>query len=206
MGKSVHEKKDERKLKIGILGGTFDPIHFGHLSLARHAKDQFHLDKVLFIPALIPPHKLSRRDITPAPYRYHMVELAIQNQPEFEISDLELNRPDISYTVDTLRDLEKTYPQSEFYLIVGADTLAEVPHWHESEEIMNKVKFLAAKREIEGETKIHSAYIHWINMPLFKISSSQIRRFISNGQSAAEWLPEAVGRYIQEMKLYQNHS
>src|SRR3989338_1455725 len=106
-------------MKIGVLGGTFDPIHLGHLMLAGAAKNQYGLDKVVFVPAFIPPNKLNRRDITPAPYRYEMVRLAIQDIPGFEISDIELSRPDISYTVDTLRSFKQQFPDAEFYLIMG---------------------------------------------------------------------------------------
>ncbi|MBI3313133.1 MAG: nicotinate-nucleotide adenylyltransferase [Candidatus Omnitrophica bacterium] len=206
MAKSVHETESGKKFKIGILGGTFDPIHLGHLSLARHAQKQFHLDKILFIPAFIPPHKASRRDLTPAPYRYRMVELAIQKEPGFEISDLELNRPDISYTVDTLRDLEKKYPRSEFYLIVGSDTLAEIPGWHEGEEIMKKIHFLAARREAGKKIDIPPDKIAWIDMPVCEISSSTIRSCLEKGQQTSQWLPPSVEAYILENKLYRTHS
>ena len=188
-------------MKIGILGGTFDPVHRGHLALARAAADQFALDKVLFIPAFIPPHKAGRRDLTPAPYRYRMVELAIRPESQFEVSDIEFSRPDLSYTVDTLRGLKEHYPASEFFLILGADSLAEFSNWQEPDQILGMARILCAARP--GVREPEDAPAHEpIKMPECPIASSQIREKVFRGEPVRDLLPEGVWDYIERMKLY----
>lgn len=190
-------------MKIGIFGGTFDPIHQGHMSLARSAKKQFNLDKIFFVPAFIPPHKSSKQDLTPAPYRYRMVELALRDQPEFEISDAEFNRPEVSYTVETLRLFKRKFPEADVYLVLGADSLAQIPSWKESGEIRKLANLLVARRpgiEIPRDSKD----IQWIEMPEIQISSSQLRERLAKGELfPGEILPEGVGEYITKMRLYQ---
>ena len=191
-------------MKIGILGGTFDPIHEGHLALARAAKEQFELAKVLFIPAFIPPHKTARRDLTPAPYRYRMVEMAIRDEPDFELSDVELSRPEVSYTLETLRGLRKKYPNHDFFFIMGSDMLAELPNWHEPEEICKLTEFLVAPRKGEKPQPPGLAKFQWVRMSQCPLSSSQIREKIRQGKPLGKGvLPRGVADYIQRMKLYQ---
>ena len=192
-------------MNLGFFGGTFDPIHEGHLVLAREARKQFKLQKVLFIPAFIPPHKTSRRDLTPAPYRYRMVELALRDEPCFEISDVELSRPDVSYTVDTLRALKKKYPEGQLFFIMGSDTLAEIPFWREPEEIRKRVLFLVAERKgALPPPPWASSEVRWIRMPEIPIASSEIRKQIREGKTLGpDVLPPAVEQYISRMKLYR---
>lgn len=188
-------------MKIGILGGTFDPVHLGHLGLARAAADQFALDKVLFIPAFIPPHKAGRRDLTPAPYRYRMVELAIRPESRFEVSDIEFSRPDLSYTVDTLRGLKDQHPGSEFFLILGEDSLAEFSKWQEPGRILEMARILCAARP--GVLEPEDAPAHErITMPGCPITSSEIREKVGRGEPVRDLLPEGVWDYIERMKLY----
>lgn len=187
--------------RIGILGGTFDPIHHGHLSLARAAQKQFQLDKVLFVPAFIPPHKKERADITPAPYRYRMVEMAVLDEPDFEVSDIEYARPEISYTADTLRRLKAMHPDAEFFLILGEDSLVSLPSWKEPEEIFKMAGILAAKRP--GSAAAELKNINWIDMPECPLSSSQIRESLRSGKfEAGDFFPAKVEQYIKKMKLY----
>ncbi len=193
-------------MKLGILGGTFDPIHNGHLELGKRAKEQFGLDQILFIPAFIPPHKASRHDLTPAPYRYRMVELAIGGHPGFEISPMELNRPDISYTVDTLRLLKEKHPGVELYLILGEDSVAEISSWQEPEEIFKLARLLVAHRKGPCPAAAAQPEIIWIDMPVCAYSSSEIRRLIREGKPATSMLPQGVEDYIHQMKLYQKIS
>ncbi len=189
-------------MKIGIFGGTFDPIHQGHLSLARSAKIQFSLDKVIFVPAFIPPHKSSKRDLTPAPYRYRMVEMALRDCPEFEISDVEFNRPEISYTVETLRYFKKKFPQAIFYLLMGADSLEEISTWKEPAEIKKLSKLAVARRP--GMKNSGAKDVEWIDMPEIPVSSSQLRERLAKGELFPdEVLPASVGEYITKMRLYQ---
>ena len=188
-------------MKIGILGGTFDPVHRGHLLLARAAKDQAGLDLVLFIPAFIPPHKAERRDLTPAPYRYQMVELAIRNEPQFEISDLEFSRPELSYTVDTLRELKKLRPADEFYLILGADAASQISSWHEPDEIRRLAGILAVKRP--DTAPFHDNGIRWLEMASCPVSSSGLRKQIEQGRlDNPSDLPNGVEDFIRSKKLY----
>lgn len=188
--------------RIGILGGTFDPIHLGHLALAKAAREQFQLDKVLFIPAFIPPHKKDRSDITPAPYRYRMVEMAVSDEPGFEVSDIEFVRPEISYTADTLRRLKALHPDAEFFLILGADSLASLPSWKEPGEIFKMAEILAAKRQ--GSTLLPEIEkVNWIDMPEHPLSSSQIRESLRSGKfTGGKFFPANVEQYIKKMKLY----
>lgn len=187
-------------MKIGILGGTFDPIHQGHLLLARSAQKQHQLDKILFVPALIPPHKTGRRDMTPAPYRYRMVELALKHESGFEISPIEFDRPEISYTVETLRVLRKKYPGDDFFLIVGADAAAEISQWKEAEKIRKMAALLVAGRP--GYPVLEEG-ARPIAMPETPLSSSEIRQKLGKGEGLGpRVLPEEVESYIREMNLY----
>ena len=188
-------------MKTGILGGTFDPIHQGHLALARAAKKQYLLDRVLFVPALIPPHKAARRDMTPAPYRYRMAELAILGEQGLEMSDIEFSRPEISYTVDTLHALKQKFPEDRFFIILGEDSLAELPQWKELEQIKKMAELLAARRP--GTKADLPAGARWIEMPECPISASSIREQIRKGEKPGPGiLPERVEQYIHQMKLY----
>lgn len=190
-------------MKTAILGGTFDPIHQGHLALARAANKQFSLDRVIFVPAFIPPHKAGRRDMTPAPYRYRMTELALQGEAGFEISDIEFSRPEISYTVDTLQAFKEKFPEDRFFLILGEDSLAEMSQWKEPGKIREMTELLAAKRP--GASAVLPAGARWIEMPECPISSSSIRQQIRNGESPGpEILPAPVEKYIRTMNLYRS--
>lgn len=190
-------------MKIGILGGTFDPVHRGHLLLAQAAKEQAQLDKVLFVPAFIPPHKTERRDMAPAPYRFRMVEIAIRNHPDFEISDAEFCRPDISYTVDTLRELKKKYESDELFLILGSDAAAEISKWREPEEIRKRAGLLVAGRpgrDIQVPEKFRAQHLRMEPCP---ISSSSLRKQLEQGRlENPEDLPEGVEEFVRKKKLY----
>ena len=188
-------------MRIGVLGGTFDPIHEGHLAMARAARGQFGLDKVLFVPALIPPHKINHRDLAPAPYRYAMIEIAIQNEPAFEVSKIELDRPEISYTVETLRLLKQQYGGDQIYLLLGADSMAEIPTWKEPEEIRRLARFLVAPRGGDDLSRIGRG-VDRINMALCPIASSEIRRRIGKGESVKDMLSGELIKYIRQKKLY----
>ncbi len=188
-------------MKIGIFGGTFDPIHQGHLEIARQAQQQFALDKVFFVPAGRPPHKKSK-DMAPAEHRYEMVRLAIQGQPGFEISALEMERPETSYTVETLRDLKKRFPDTELYWIMGADSLAEIATWKEPGEIKRLAKFLVAHRSDEKMKHTAQEGVAWIAMPLCPVSATAIRKQLRQGKGPGDGLPNAVASYIQAHHLY----
>lgn len=190
-------------MKIGIFGGTFDPIHCGHLELARNARTQFSLDKVIFIPAYLSPHKQGLPELTPAQDRYEMVRLAVEGDPSFELSDCELKRKGISYTVDTLAELESRHPGGEFFLILGRDAFAEIDTWRRVGELKNKVRFLVADRGDCGTRVPSGARAEGIRMPLCPVSASAIRKAVRQGKDVAGHVPPKVLEYIRARALYR---
>ena len=190
-------------MKIGILGGSFDPIHRGHLTLARESQKQFKLDKILFVPALRPPQKVGRMPLTAAPHRARMVELAIRDEPRWELSEIELVRPGLSYTVDTLRELKKIYPPPhELFFIVGADSFQDLKSWKEPEEILKLSKWIVAPRPAHSLPEKLSPPFHRLEIPPFAISASELRRKIDQGEDISEWVPESVRHYMERAALY----
>jgi nicotinate-nucleotide adenylyltransferase len=191
-------------MKIGILGGTFDPIHEGHLALARQAQKQFCLDKVFFVPASIPPAKTVSRNLTPAPFRYRMVELAIRGEKKFEVSDVELHRPGVSYTVDTLSILRDQYPDAPLYLILGQDSFNEIMKWKEPGRIRELARFLVSRREGANGAAPFQEGVEWLDMPVTPISSSAVREMIRSGKNLERGiLPKGVEQYIRRMNFYR---
>ncbi|SDB16165.1 nicotinate-nucleotide adenylyltransferase [Butyrivibrio sp. INlla16] len=187
--------------KIGILGGTFDPIHHVHLILGEAAREQFGLDRIIFIPSGCSYMK-DTSSITPGELRYQMVKLAIENNPYFTCSRIEIDREGNSYTIDTLRELKKMYPGDEIYLILGGDTFRSIESWYESEEIFKNCIILAAVRDnmsIEDMDKqrrhLHDTYGADVRILSFKnldLSSSDIRARMKTGRSVRYLLPDSV--------------
>lgn len=194
-----------QKRRIGILGGTFDPIHLGHLVLAEQAKERLKLDQVIFIPSASPPHKTNRK-LSSAKDRFQMTRLALEENPSFSISDIELKRGGLSYTVDTLRELKKLYPNSEIYFLTGSDVLNEIQTWKDPEHIYKLVNVVIAKRPSfdSFDPQNHFAKKSII-VPItgVDISSTQIRKRIEKGQSIKYLVPAKVEEYIRRKKLYQ---
>jgi len=197
--------------RIGIMGGTFDPIHYGHLVAAEMARAEFKLSKVLFIPTGTPPHK-DRRDISAAELRYEMVKLAIQDNREFDISRLEIEREGPSYTVETLRVLRRMWPEHELYFITGSDALLEIFSWREAEEIFTLVQYIGAARpgfdasdfflKVQHEHPETQGKIHYLEVPALAISSTDIRARVRHGQPIRYLLPESVRLYLEQRGLY----
>ncbi|HUS88007.1 MAG TPA: nicotinate-nucleotide adenylyltransferase [Desulfosporosinus sp.] len=211
----LKRKAPLEKPRLGIMGGTFDPIHYGHLVAAEMARNKFNLSKVLFIPSGKPPHKI-RRDVSAANLRYEMVELAIQDNPAFAISALELERKGPSYTVDTLRVLRRTWPEHELYFITGTDALLEIFSWREAEEILTMIQFIGAARpgfdasdfllKVQQEHSETQGRIHYLEVPALAISSTDIRSRVRHGQPIRYLLPEPVRLFIQQHGLYTAES
>jgi len=189
-------------MNIGVLGGTFDPIHHGHLLLARQAKEQFHLNKVLFVPTFIPPHKRERSDLAPADDRFAMVRLAVKSDPAFEVSRIELDRGDVSYTSDTVRFLHQQYAQDRLFLIIGADSFKELPTWRNCDEIRRLATLLVAPREDLATLKDSGQAVLRIEMPCCPISSTEIKSRLRTGESLSAMLPPEVEQYIRQKRLY----
>lgn len=193
-------------MKLGILGGTFDPIHLGHLELARNARDQFSLDKILLIPAYDPPHKQNTPPMASAEDRCAMVRLAIKGEPLFEVSDIEIKRKGLSYTYDTITELEKLYPQATLYLILGRDAFQGLDAWHKAAEIKRKVRFLVAERETHCQTEPAGVSAGWIRMPLCPVAASGIRKAVAEGRGPEELVPQAVLGFIRDHHLYRKRN
>ncbi len=193
-------------MRTGLFGGTFDPIHTGHLIVAETVRSDFKLDRILFIPAEKPPHK---RDsyLSPSTVRLKMVELAISRHPNFEISDVEIQRGGTSYTVDTVRWFleSKEWRKDVLYLIVGSDSLLEMETWRDSTIILEKIQTLVVERpgfDWEKGDKRFLKKVTLVQIPLVDISSTEIRRRVREGKSIRYWVPEKVENYIQRKGLY----
>ncbi|MDI3534209.1 MAG: nicotinate-nucleotide adenylyltransferase [Thermosediminibacterales bacterium] len=199
--------------KIGIMGGTFDPIHYGHLVTAEGVRAEFNLDYVMFVPAGNPPHK-KRYKITDPQHRYLMTVLATVTNPFFEVSRIEIERQGFSYTVDTIKELEKRFPtDTELYFITGADAVLEILTWKEVDRLLAMCKFVAATRpgyeipelnkKIAEIEKTYSQKIFLVEVPAMAISSTDIRRRVSEGRPIKYLLPESVEYYILKNNLYK---
>ena len=182
-------------MKIGIMGGTFDPIHNGHLIIARYAKEHCGLDRVIFMVSGNPPHK--QNNITDAGLRLEMTRLALRNDSDFEVSDYEVNRSEYSYTVNTLYYLNKLYPDDDIFFIIGGDSLRDFPKWYKPEEIVRLCTILVYPRPgINTDTQLdiirnkYGGRIEIINAPMLEISSSEIRTRIAEGKSVRHFIPD----------------
>lgn len=198
------------KKRVGIFGGTFDPIHMGHLIVAETIMDEFHLDKVVFIPAAVPPHKLDRQ-ISPAKHRYMMAMLATCSNPRFQVSDMEMHRQGPSYSRDTLAQLLKEHgSDTEFYFIVGADSVENLHTWNRIDELLTMCHFIGASRPgcMPDMEKIAQRFgplaekIHCLETPELEISSTEIRHRAGQKRTIRYIVPETVEQYIYKEKLY----
>ena len=187
--------------RIGVIGGTFDPIHHGHLLLARFALEKIPLDEVLFIPAADPP--LKQGACAPAEERWAMVELAVAGCADFAASRLELDRPGKSYTVETLRLLHQRHPHAELFFIIGSDNIGQLDAWHDLEGILAHCTVVAGTRlgEVTGDPKLLSR-LRFIDTPLIELSSTEIRTRRAAGLPIRYMVPEAVEAHILAKGLY----
>ncbi len=190
--------------KIALFGGTFDPVHLGHLIVAEWAWDMLGLDKVFFIPNHIHPFR-KRTNITPPEQRLAMLKLALQTYPDFEVSAVELERKGVSYTVDTLEYFHQEYPESELFFLIGADNLQKFDHWKQPERILKLARIVVYNRDDTNRTAIprRSSRFIYLNSPNIKISSTQIRERIKQGHSCKSMLPLNVWQYIEQNSIYK---
>lgn len=188
--------------KVGLLGGSFSPPHLGHLIVAQEVFLTLNLDKVLFIPAHIPPHKHAR---VSSRERYEMTRIAISGNPRFEISDIEMKRGGKSYTVDTLKELRSLFREAEFYLIMGVDEFAEIKTWRDPEKIFNLSRVVVVARPgyemAEVEQRFREKFIQ-VRVPLIGISSTDIRKRVKKKKSIMYLVPPGVEEYIKQKGLY----
>lgn len=191
----------------GILGGTFDPIHIGHLIIAEEICIKYNLQKILFIPSAHPPHK-AVREITPAQLRWEMVCLAIQDNPHFQASAIEIEREGLSYTVDTLTQLRDLWGQKvRIYLIIGADEAIDVSTWKEPDQVFAFCTVLVASRpgfDLQAIAPRWRRKMKLVTVPQIEISSTAIRRRVKEGKEIRYLVPKPVEKFIQEKKLYLN--
>lgn len=196
--------------KIGLFGGSFDPIHNGHVKAARRALEAGGLDAVWFMPTAASPFK-SGRAFASARDRIEMVKRAVEGEPRFSVCDAETARGGISYTVDTVRLLRRRHPDVDFFFIIGADSLANLHQWHEAEALVGLCDFITLARpgweadrvpgfDVETETRLRRGIIKDFAV---EVSSSEIRRRVSNGESIGEMVPAAVAAYIAGHPVYR---
>jgi nicotinate-nucleotide adenylyltransferase len=200
-----------RRQRLGIMGGTFDPIHNGHLMIARAAMEALHLDRVLFIPDRIPPHKAAGS--TPAGDRLAMVILAIADEPRFLPSDMELRRKGPSYTYDTVRALyRRLHAIYDLFFIIGGDSAEALPTWYRIRETMRYCTFAAVGRPgyaAQREKVVQRLAARglkrfiWVNADEMDISSTMIRQRLKEGKSVDSWMPKSVVEYIRQRDLYR---
>jgi nicotinate-nucleotide adenylyltransferase len=192
--------------RLGVFGGTFDPIHIAHLVLAEQAREQLRLDQVLFVPAAVPPHKIGK-GISPPKVRLEMVELAVAGHPQFAVSDVELRRTGPSYTVDTLRYLRERHPTAEMFLLLGADSLLDFPNWREPDAILSLARLGVMNRHgASGGVGYFDPRppetVAAIEAPTLEISGTDIRNRVNEGRSIRYLVPAAVEAFIRAEKLY----
>ncbi len=205
-------------MRIGLLGGTFNPIHFGHLRVAEEVREAFCLDKIIFIPSGVPP--LKTEGIIDANHRLKMTGLAINSNPFFEVSDIEVRQKKTSYTVNTLTHLKKLYQRDTLFFIMGIDAFFEIKFWYKYEDLLRMVDFIIMSRpgfnnlqtsefieyrESENCFKIKNSdkRAFFISVSPFWISSTMLREMLRNGKSIRYLLPDAVRKYIEENELYR---
>lgn len=183
-------------MKIGLYGGTFDPVHHAHLLLARDALEQLGLDRLIFIPNQLSPHK-QMTEPAPAAARLAMIEAAIAGEPRFGVDDLELRREPPSYTIETLLEWVERHPDAEFYFLLGQDNLAELPTWRRIEEVTRLARLVVFHRSDE---RVQHPYL---TLPRrVEISASEIRRRVAKGLSIRYLVPDEVARIITQHHLY----
>lgn len=197
---------------IGILGGTFDPIHNGHLLAAEWAREAFTLDELIFIPAARPPHK-DLQGVLESRHRYRMVELAIEDNPDFSVSPIELERAGYSYTVDTISHYVQTYPGIKIHFIIGVDALQIISTWKDLDRLLTLCRFTVVTRpgyELDKKAACFQSVppeiweqTDFLPIPALEISSSDIRRRVANGKTIKYLLPAKVEKYIKDNSLYQ---
>lgn len=199
--------------RLGIMGGTFDPVHYGHLVAAEAARAAFALEKVLFVPNRLPPHKKDY-PVTDPWHRYLMTVLATITNPHFEVSRVELDREGYSYTIDTLRALRAHFgPGIELYFISGADAILDILSWKDVDELLGLCYFIAVTRpgyklnvELGHLQQKYSRKVFTVEVPALAISSTDIRRRVKEGKPIKYLLPEAVENYIYKNCLYRSPS
>jgi nicotinate-nucleotide adenylyltransferase len=187
-------------MKIGIFGGAFNPIHLGHLITVEEVRERLQLDKILLIPTYQPPHK---KTLTDYKHRRNMVKLAIRNNSNFELSEIEKEKQGISWTVDTLTELHIQYPRDILYLIIGSDQYAVINKWKEPENLIRYAKIVVMIRPGSKVSRHKQKSVIFINISQIDISSSELRNDISKNKSVRYKITDDIYKYIKKNKLYK---
>jgi nicotinate-nucleotide adenylyltransferase len=185
--------------KVGILGGTFDPPHFGHLLIANEVLFALQLDEIWFMPNQEPPHK-KKSDAVKNDDRLHMLQLAIGDNHAFQIQSIELEREGPSYTVETMKLINDEFPDHQFFFIIGADMIEYLPNWHKIDELVKLVQFVGVDRPHYSHQTSYP--VHYVDVPALDISSSMIRERVKSRKTVRYLLPDSVISYIEEKRLY----
>ena len=198
---------DSRRLRIGIMGGTFDPLHHGHLVVASEVQDVFALDEVIFVPTWAQPFKRDRR-VSKAEHRYLMTVIATASNPRFSVSRVDIDRPGPTYTIDTLSDLHNIFPTAELFFITGADALEKILTWREWEKAFDYATFVGVTRPgyLLRDTNLPEKYqdrVELVQIPAMAISSTDCRRRAHAGKPVWYLVPDGVVQYISKRGLYQ---
>lgn len=198
-------------VRRGVLGGTFDPVHLGHLLAAQQVLEHLELERVYFAPAARPPHKLERQ-ATAVEHRLRMLELAVEGNPDFAISRVDLDRPGPHYSADTVEILQREWgPEAQLWFILGADSLGDLSSWHQPERLV-RTAWLAVVERPGYELELHELQhavpgvierIHFVPIPEMEISSSDLQERVRQGRSIRYLVPDAVEAYIRHHRLYR---
>ncbi|MDB5308553.1 MAG: nadD [Gemmataceae bacterium] len=199
-------------MRIGIFGGTFDPVHMGHLILAEQCRDQAGLDEVWFLPSYHPPHK-STRDVVRFEHRCDMIELATAGHPAFKLVRIEKELPPPSYTAETLAELRRRHPGDEFHLLLGSDCLPDLPGWYQPMRVVEQAGLVVVPRpgvmlwtadRLARALAVDPAAIRlrFVACPMIEIASRELRRAVADGMSIRYMVPRSVEEYIRDRKLY----
>jgi nicotinate-nucleotide adenylyltransferase len=197
----------QRRPRLGVMGGTFDPIHHGHLVAASEVAAQFDLDEVVFVPTGRPTFKLDQ-EVTLAEHRYLMAVVATASNPSFTVSRVDIDRAGVTFTVDTLRDLKAGRPEADFYFITGADAIEQILTWKDAEELFSMAQFVAVTRpghalSVDG---LPGDRVHVLEIPALAISSTDVRARAQAGKPVWYLVPDGVVQYIAKHRLYRGLS
>src|SRR5438445_2023095 len=195
---------EPRARRVGVMGGSFNPIHIGHLVTADEARHTFSLDEVIFVPAGQPWQK-EAGEVAPAEHRYMMCVIATSPEPSFRVSRIEIDRPGPTYTLDTLKALKSERPADELFFITGADAILQILTWKDPEAVLQEARFIAATRPGYDLDRLEKELphgfgdrVHLLEIPALAISSTDIRRRVRDGKPVRYLLPEGVARYIEQ--------
>ena len=206
MGEQAESAQAPMKKRLGVMGGTFDPIHHGHLVAASEVVSQFHLDEVVFVPTGTPWQK-DRRPVSPAEDRYLMTVVATMSNPQFSVSRIDIDREGPTYTTDTLRELRALHADADLFFITGADALSQIFSWRNAQELFDLAHFIGVTRPGHTLTDpgLPAGGVSLVEVPALAISSTDCRLRVSRDEPIWYLVPDEVVRYIDKRKLYRGH-